>query len=281
MIGIIDVSHNFTGVYGAGALDFYTENKIAFDYGAGTSSGGTNLVSYFSGKPGQTFLFYNDFALRNDYLNLKNTFQDSNALDIDLLYDDMFRSFAEYPLAYEHTGNSKAMLQIIATDAKSGTPHYFDITDATEDKISILKASYNIPVYNEPYKIDDASYYAGYLSDPLPFRQAFEEGCDKVILILARPLSYRRDALRDLLLSRLLKARHPELAKSVRNLSKAYNDAIYEALQLQKEGKMMILSPEIHTPLYTFIKDRKEVSTLYRKGREDAEKTLAFLKNDI
>jgi len=277
MIGIIDVSHNITGIYGAGILDYYAEHNISFDYGAGISSGGTNLVSYFSKNPGQSFLYYNDFALRNDYLNPKKTFEDTNALDIDLLYDDMFSDFLDYPFPYEQTGGYGAKLYIVATDAGTGEPHYFNFTETPAKRLSILKASSNIPVYNEPYDLDGASYFAGYLSDPLPFQKAFEEGCDKVILILARPLTYRRDTLRDRLLSRLLKAKQPELSKAVRNLSKKYNDSIYEALRLQKEGKMMILSPELHTPLYSIIRDRKELSTLYHKGRQDAESTIVFL----
>ncbi|MBR4162655.1 MAG: patatin family protein [Solobacterium sp.] len=277
MIGIIDVSHNITGIYGAGVLDYYAEHNISFDYGAGVSSGGTNLVSYFSKNPGQSFLYYNDFALRNDYLNVKKTFEDTNALDIDLLFEDKFSDFLDYPFPLDQTGTYGIKIHIVATDALTGEPHYFNITEKTADRLAILKASSNIPVYNEPYNLGDASFFAGYLSDPLPFQKAFEEGCDKVILILARPLTYRRDSLRDRILSRLLKTRQPELSKAVRNLSKTYNDSIYEALRLQKEGKMLILSPELHTPLYSIIRDRKELSTLYQKGRQDAESTVEFL----
>jgi predicted patatin/cPLA2 family phospholipase len=277
MIGIIDVSRNINGVFGAGVMDYLTEHDIRLDYGIGSSSGGTNLISYFAGQRGRSYLFYYDYASRREYLNIRNIGTENNVIDMDLLYDKTFSEFTKYPFAYDQTGKEIRNFYILATEADTGMPYYFDMLDPETDRLSAIKASYSIPVVNEPYSINEKTYYDGYISDPLPFMKAFSDGCDKVILITARPLSYRRDQRRDKILLRMLGSQYPDVAQQMKRLSDMYNTEIDLAINMQDAGRLLILAPESISAIQTILKDKKRITNLYNEGYHAAGAVRSFL----
>ena len=204
MIGIIDVSRNITGVYGAGVLNYAADHGISFDCAVGSSSGAANLISFLAGRSSMSYLFYYDYAARRDYMNLNHLLkEDASLIDVDLLYEDAFSVFSDYPFELSPDGLPMKHFYILAAHAETGRAHYFEIGKG-QPVLPALKASYTIPIINEPYMVDGIPFFDGCVSDPLPYEKAFAEGCEKVILILARPLKYRRDSSRDRLLSRLM-----------------------------------------------------------------------------
>jgi len=278
MIGIIDVSRNITGVYGAGVLDYAADRHISFDYAIGSSAGAANLTAFLAGKAAMSYLFYYDYASRRDYMNLGNLMQDASLIDVDLLYEEAFNVFPDNPFDLDSAHDAIRGFYILAAHAETGRAHYFDIAGG-HPVLPALKASRNIPIVNEPYIVDDIPFYDGYISDPLPYEKAFADGCDKVILILARPVSYRRDKNRDRILSQLMKKRFPLAASRLSSLSVLYNRQVEDALQLQKNGKLLILAPDSFSPVQVLLKDRHRITDLYHRGYQDAAKIEEFLKD--
>ena len=57
-------------------------------------------------------------------------------------------------------------------------------------------ASCCIPVIDQPCVINGVPYFDGGLADPVPLEWAFAHGCDRVALILTKPMGLvRSDAL--------------------------------------------------------------------------------------
>ncbi len=278
MIGIIDVSRNITGVYGAGVLSYAADHGISFDYALGNSSGAANLLSFLAGKASMSYLFYYDYATRRDYMNLNHLLkEDASLIDVDLLYEGAFSVFSDYPFDISRDTLPACRFYILASHAETGRSHCFDIGNGYP-VLPALKASYQVPIVNEPYMADGIPFFDGALSDPLPFEKAFADGCDKVILILARPLSYRRDSHRDRILARMMKKNYPQAAAKIASLSALYNRQIEDALKLQKNGKMLVLSPDFYSPVQVLLKDRHRITDLYHKGYQDAAAIEAFIK---
>ena len=140
----------------------------------------------------------------------------------------------------------------------------------------MLSASCNIPGINKEYRIGDAGYYDGGLADPIPLEKAFRDGCDKVIVVLTLPKDYFRDDRRDRKLARLVRS-HPEIKQAVINRSSLYNSKLVAALQYEKEGKVLIISPKTKPDMDILGKDTKEINRIYNEGYSNASAATSFI----
>ena len=188
MIGVVDVGGGLRGVYGAGVFDTCLDEGIAFDYLIGVSAGSANVASFLAGQKGRNLKFYADYSFRKAYMSFRNLLRRGSYLDLDYIYGDaLTNAGGEYPLDYQAMAARPETAKIVATDAATGQPVYFDFHDMAQDDYGAIKASCCVPVVNRPYRWRGKAYYDGGLSDPIPFQQAFQAGCDRVVVILTRP----------------------------------------------------------------------------------------------
>ncbi len=277
MTGIVDVGGGTRGIYGAGAFDFFLDRGITFDYLIGVSAGSANGVSFLAGQRGRNLRFYDRYAFRKEYMSMGNLLRRGSYVDLDYIYGTLSNSGGEDPVDYEAFAANPAELVIVATDARTGKPAYFYKKDIRKDHYDFLKASSCVPVVCRPWPIGGRCYYDGGISDPIPFRKAFDAGCDRVVVILTRPKDALRKPGRDAAFARILKRRYPAAARALAARSRTYNRSLARALALEKEGKVLILAPDSIGDLKTLSQDHGKLELLYRKGYNDAEKVCAFL----
>lgn len=277
MIGIIDVGGGMRAVYGTGALDYLMEHGVEFDYGIGISAGSANIISGFAGQNRRAYRFYTDYAFRDEYMSRANYFRDHNFIDFDYVYDDLSGHDGEDPLDYDAFVASGKKIRIVATNALTAEPHFFTNDDLWQDHYDPVKASCSVPVVNQPYVIDGVPYFDGALSAPIPIRKAFEEGCDKVVIVLTRPLGRKHTEKRDAAFAAVLERKYPAAAEAMRTSAKRYDNALSIALEYQYDGKALIIAPDSIGHMKTLKKDLSAVRALYRKGRRDAKKVVEFL----
>ena len=190
-IGIIDVGGGFRDIYGAGVLDVCMEQGIQFDSCIGISAGSANLASYLSHQPGRSYTFYMEYVFRKEYASLENWLKTRNYVDLDYIYDTLSNSDGENPVDYEAMEKNPAEFLVGACNALTGEPVYFDKSYLRKDHYDIFKASCALPVFCKPYMIGEMPCLDGGISDPIPVDRALADGCDKVVLILTRPVSQR------------------------------------------------------------------------------------------
>lgn len=279
MIGIIDVGGGMRAVYGTAVLDYCMEHGVSFDYGIGISAGSANLVSGFAGQNRRAYRFYTDYAFRDEYMSSRNFLRDRNFIDFDYVYDDLSGHDGEDPLDYEAFANSGKRIYIVATNALTAEPHFFTNEDLWQDHYDPVKASCSVPVVNRPYVIDDVPYFDGALSAPLPIRKAFADGCDKVVVVLTRPLGRKHTERRDAAFAAMLEKEFPAVAQAMRTSAKRYDDALSIALEFQYDKKALIVAPDSIGHMKTLKKDLNGVRALYRKGRRDAKKVVEFINS--
>ena len=160
MIGIIDVGGGMRGSYGAGVFDWCLENNIAFDYHVGVSAGSANLCSFLSGQKGRNLFFYADYSFRPEYMGLKHFIRTHDYLDLEYIYGEaLTNSQGEYPLDFAAMLQSGKPFEIVATDALTGLPHYFEMHDMDQDDYGAIKACSCVPGVNRPYGWKGGLYY--------------------------------------------------------------------------------------------------------------------------
>lgn len=277
MIGIIDVGGGLRGIYGAGVLDFCLDNNINFDYGIGVSARSTNIASYFGKQKGRNLKFYSEYIFRKEYMSLHNLFRNGSYIDLDYVYSGLSNSHSENPLNFEEIKKSKSIFKIVTTNALTGETVYFDKDSLSKDDYDVFKASCCLPVICRPYSISNTNYFDGGLSDPLPIKKAIADGCDKLVIILTKPIGFEKPDRTDKLFSRLLKKTYPISSKKLINRHKKYNEGIKIALKYQSQNKALIISPDDCCGVNTLTKKTENLLALYNKGYKDAESLLTFI----
>ena len=277
MLGIVDVGGGMRGAYGAGVLDACMEKGVRFDCCIGVSAGSANLSSYIAGQKGRNFRFYTEFAFRPEYMGVGKLLRTGSYLNLDYIYGTLSNSNGEYPLDYAAIAASDQRFVIVATDAVTGQAVYFTKDDMKQDDYAPIKASSCVPIADRPYPVGDGLYFDGGISDPVPFERAFQEGCDRVVVIMTRPRDFRRVPDRDCRMAKLLRVKYPQAARRLAERAQTYNDQVDAALRYESEGRVLVVAPKTIYNLDTLTKDRASIEKLYRDGAEDARRIFDYL----
>lgn len=269
--GVIDVGGGMRGIYAAGILDTCIEQGVYFDHCIGISAGSANVVSYMAGQKGRNYPFYHDYSFRKEYMGLGHFLKTGSYINLEYVYGTLSNSGGENPLNYQKLLENPAKLTIFASDAVTGEKKLFHQGDMTEDNYRILMASSCVPVANRPVQIGDSFYYDGALANPVPVEWAFQHGCDRIVLILTKPVEDIRKPDNDLKLARILRRKYPMAAKNISLRAERYNAGVRLARKYEKEGKALILSPKNTFGVDTLKKDKDGLHKLYEEGVHDGE----------
>ena len=278
-IGITDAGGGMRASYGAGVFDFCLDHDISFDVLVGVSAGSANMASFLAKQRGRAIKYYTDYCFRSEYLGVKAFLKSGNLLNLEYICGpELAMEGGEYPLDYETMISSGAEFLVVATDAKTGKPVYFDLNDMPKNDFGASIASCCVPIATAPYEFHGGLYYDGGLSDPLPFQKAFEKGCDKVVVMITRPRDYYRKTKKDILPAKLLR-KYPAIRKALAGRAELYNRQLDEAKNLERQGKVLILAPDSIEGMSTLKRDKGAILKLYEKGMKDAEALMSFMEH--
>ena len=237
-IGVIDVGGGCRGAYAAGVFDYFLDNKITFDLGIGVSAGSANIASFTAKQDRRNYKFYTEYALRPEYIGMKNFITKKSFIDLDYVYGTLTNDDDEYPIDYDTYMDNPMEFYIVATNAKTGDAHYFSKNEMQRNQYDAFKASSCIPFVCPPYIINDIPYYDGALADPIPIKKAFDLGCDKVVLILTLPIDTIRDNKQDTFLAKRIQKKYPLAAEKLMQRANLYNTSVQSAKEYEKAHKI-------------------------------------------
>ena len=280
MVGIIDVGGGMRAAYGSGVLDWCLDEGIDFSFCVGISAGSANLASYLARQRGRNMRFYTEYAFRKEYMSFQNLLRSGSYVDLGYVYGTLSNEGGEDPLDFAEFFRARDAgreLITVATDATTGRAHYFTMADYHENDLRPMAASSNLPVVDREVVLDGVPYYDGGLSDPIPLRYCFENGCDRVVVILTRPRAFRRSSKTDVASARLLEKRFSKTAEALSGRADIYNRELDWACECEKSGRVLILAPNSIGSMSTLTKDKDEIRAMYDKGFADAKAIAAFL----
>ena len=276
-IGIVDMGGGYRGIYGAGVLDYCMDNGITFDVGIGVSAGSANLISFAAHQPRRNLTFYSEYGLRKESAGAGTYLHKKSLIDLDYLYSTLSNSDGEYPLDYPAFAGNSMDFYAVAVEARTGTTRYFGRDSIAQDHYDVIKASCSLPLFCHPYPVDGVPCYDGAIGDPLPYEQAFRMGCDRVIVLMTKPVEERRTPERDARAARFLRHQYPISARMVKHRAALYNAQVERALRYAEEGRVLIVAPDDTCGVSTFTRDQERLRRLYDKGYGDGEKIRLYL----
>ena len=272
MTGLVDVGGGMRGIYGAGVMDCFLERGIRFDYCIGVSSGSANVASFLSNQKGRNLRFYTEHAQDKRYMSLRNWFKTRSYFGLDFIYHTLTNELD--PIDYDVLLSTKSKLKVVATNALDGKPHYFKNKDFQINNCEVLKASCALPAICRPVSVKDTLYFDGGVSDPVPIKKALADGCDKLVVILTRPVDYIKKAEKTRHLHPFLLKDYPQIIKALSVRHTVYMDSTNHLIELEKAGKAVIIAPTQKLPMTMATKKTDILQDFYMLGYEDAMRKI-------
>ena len=278
MLGIIDVGGGMRGSFTAGIYDYLNDQNIQpFDYLIGVSAGSGNMVSYLAGQRGRNLRFYLDYAFRKEYMSMHNMLRTGSYINLDYPYTFLSGPGGEDPVDLEALNQGKARYEAVVTDAATGDPVYYGKELLKDGNFDVIKASCAVPGACQPYPVEGKPGFDGGVADPVPYKRALEQGCDRFVLLLTRPAGYLRPPLdHQEVLEKALR-RWPNAYGALLRRSARYNRDVAAVKELERAGKALLFAPTDIGGMATLTKDREAVERLYHMGYGEGPKIMEFI----
>ena len=281
MLGIIDVGGGMRGSFTAGIYDYILDQGVQpFDYLIGVSAGSGNMVSYLAGQRGRNLRFYLDYAFRREYMSMHNMLRTGSYINLDYPYTFLSGPGGEDPVDLEAFNASTARYEAVVTDAATGDPVYYDKELLREGNFDVIKASCAVPGACQPYPVLGKPGFDGGVADPVPYKRAFQQGCDRIVLLLTRPGDYLRPPLDHQEVLEKALGRWPLTYAALLRRSARYNRDVAAVKEMEKEGKALLIAPADIGDMRTLTKDREAVERLYHMGYEQGHRIMEFVERD-
>ena len=215
--------------------------------------------------------------MRREYMGAGHLLTERSYIDLDYVYGTLSNSDGEYPLDYQAIMENPGEMLVVATNALTGSARYFTKDELKEDRYDMFKASSAIPFICRPYTVDGMPYFDGALADPVPLQKAFDCGCDKVVVLLTRPIDKKRGPGRDPFFADRIQRQYPFASQKLRTRVERYNETVELAKEYQEEGKVLIVAPDTTYGVDTLTREKAKLMVFYHKGYRDAGAISAFL----
>ncbi|MBE7033902.1 MAG: patatin family protein [Ruminococcaceae bacterium] len=265
------------GYFTVGALDALIDIGFKADYLVGTSAGIANGISYVSNQRGRGLRIGLEYLNDKRYMGMRHLLNPKKRS-----YYNVEFVFGELPnkiIPFDKEAFDKSGCRVVAalTNLNTGKCEYHDVTGDDPEWKTVV-ASCALPIMFQPVEIDGQLYMDGGITESIPFQKAIDDGCDKIIVILTRERSYIKKPEAALGISGFLYRKYPELRKALENRTEMYNDRHHRLLELEKEGRIILIAPEIDTSGWKRTERRPEkIQEMYDIGYQ----TLMKYKNEI
>ena len=265
-IGLVLEGGGMRGLYTAGVLDVMMEHQFMPDVVCGTSAGVTFGVNLLSQQKGRVLRYNCRYAGDRRYISLHSWLTTGNMINRDFAYDLLPRELD--PFDEETFEQSKAAFYATITNMRTGQAEYVRITN-TWQQMDVIRASASLPIICQPVEWQGEKYLDGGLVDNIPLDKCTELGCDKIIIVLTRPLEYvRNDHIAGV--CRLCYPRHKALLRAIEQRNDRYNARLQQIRRLEQEGKVFVLRPSENISVGRLEKDVARLQALYQLGVADA-----------
>lgn len=262
-------------LYTAGILDVFLEQDIHVDGIVGVSAGVLFGVNYPSKQKGRALRYNLKYLNDKRYMGLHILITTGNIVNKDFAFYDLPINIDRFD---EQTFiDSGIDFYATLTNVDTGQAEYVKLSHIFE-QMEVLRATSAMPFVSRMVEIDGKRYLDGGIADSIPLEKCRQLGYDKIIVILTRPLEYRKKAVNPLLF-KLFYAKYPNLVTSLAQRYLNYNQRVEQVIEADKKGEIFVFRPSKTLPIKRIEKDPVKIQAMYDLGVADAHQALADLKH--
>jgi len=262
------------GLYTAGVLDAMLDDKIKYDSIYGVSAGAVFGVNYLSKQKGRVLRYNKKYVNDKRYMSFSSFIKTGNFINKQFAYYDVpFK----YDIFDEETySKSKTNFYAVMTNIETGEAEYPKIINCGI-QIEELRASSALPFLSKPVQINDKKYLDGGIADAIPIKKAIEEGYDKIVVVLTRPIEYRKKKSNKIL-PKLFYSKYPNFIESINTRYSRYNETLDYIENLEKKKKIIVIRPSKFIKISRVEKDPNKLQEMYDLGTYDYNEIKKDLK---
>ncbi len=277
--GLVLEGGGLRAIYTSGVLDAFMENGIEFPYVIGVSAGSCNGVSFLGKDLHRMRDISIDYSTDERYMSLKSMVKNGEYLNSKWIFGEL--SYDMFPLNYENFENSHAVFCCVVTNARTGKPEYFYPTDF-RNGCEELRSSCAMPISTKPVKIGKDDYYDGGLTDSIPLKRAFDDGCEKCVVILTQDKHFIKKPMGHPRVVRRAMKKYPLIAEKLLDRHNMYNAQREYVFEQQRQGKAFVICSDEPLNAPTLEKNPEKLKHIYnigyKQGLENIDKVKEFMK---
>jgi predicted patatin/cPLA2 family phospholipase len=230
------------GMFSAGVFEAFMLKGLVFPYITAVSAGACNILSYMSNQPLRTRRIIENYVTDKRYFSLKNWMEKGSIFGFDFIFEDLPKTLL--PFDFETYYNYPGVLQVGTTDCRSGQSVWFG-KEAIGHSFLPVRASASLPFLAPIVHIGSRDLLDGALVAPIPYEKAQEAGYKKFIIVLTRNSGYRKKKSVPQILLKTWYKDYPKLWEIMQQRPEVYNKQLEYVEQLEKDGKAVIIRPQI------------------------------------
>ena len=272
--GLILEGGALRGLFTAGVLDVLMENGITFDGVIGVSAGAAFGSNFKSGQKGRTLRYNLAFCRDKRYCSLRSLFKTGDLFGAEFCYRTLPLELDVFD--FDTYRRNQTAFYAVATDVESGEAVYLDCAGDDLKILDIIRASASMPLVSRPVSIDGRRLLDGGIADSIPLAYFESIGYTKNLVILTKPLGYRKHKTPRV--SRLLLRKLPAVAKAMAKRHLFYNETVSSIEERERRGELFVIRPDAPLPIGRTCHSKKKIQSVYDLGREVAERRIKELR---
>lgn len=248
-VALVFEGGGFRAEYTAGIANVLLDQGIHFPFVCGLSAGASHTVDYVSRDRDRVRRSFVDYAMLKQH-NGPGSFLRGKGY-FDAAYDYVGCTQDGFmPFDWQTFCANPADVSIQSFVRDTGETVVFRKADMTEEltMFNMVRMSSTLPGFMHPIPYQGKMMMDGGLGEGagIPTRLAELAGYDRFVLVATRPHGYRKPpisaAYRELI--RAIHHRYPYLAEALATRTERYNAEIERMLELEREGRCLIIRPE-------------------------------------
>ncbi|MDD7544647.1 patatin family protein [Actinobacillus porcinus] len=261
------------GLFTAGVLDVFLDEHIQVDGMVTVSAGALFGVNFPSQQRGRVLRYNLKYLNDKRYMGLHSLFTTGNIVNRDFAFYEL--PFTLDPFDQNQFAQSNIDFWVTLTNVETGEAEYIKINDAFA-QMEALRATSAMPMVSKMVEVDGQRYLDGGIADSIPLQKTLALGYDKIILVLTRPLDYRKKPSSTFLF-KLLYRKFPKLCERWANRYLEYNQAVERVMELEQQGKIFVIRPSVDLNISRLEKNPAKVQAMYDLGVADARTQIQAL----
>lgn len=277
----------YRGIYTGGVLDVLLENGITqFSSVWGVSAGAMNAGNFLAHQQGRTMRVM--LAFRDDarLMSLRSLATTGNITNPEFMYGEIQNKLD--PFDNETFNANPTPMYVVASDVQFGTPAYLRVAHLPED-LPKVQASASLPGISQMVEVDGMRLLDGGTADSVPFAAALGldgtnppqgyEPADRAVVVLTQDRAYRKPLDCEKLAIRTHRYDgYPYFLEALKSRGERYNAQREQLFELEKQGKLLVIAPEVPVTVGVAEKDGAPLLDLYLQGRTQAKARLEEIR---
>ena len=264
--GLVMEGGAFRTIFSAGVCDAFLDLDLPLpNYTIGVSAGLAYGVSYLARQPRRNLKLVTTYANDPRYMSLRNLANPKNRSYFGLKFVYETIPTRLLPFDYDSFDAYPGTVEAVVTNLNTGLAEYLPLPRRDCPNL-LLEASCAIPMMFPAIEYGGQFYYDGGCADAIPWKRAFEAGCDRVVVVLTRERDYRKESDRSLRVLESTFRKYPAFVETMRTRAAHYNASREELFALEQEGKLIVIAPEDTLGCSRTEKDTEVLRGLWQAG---------------